>query len=319
MRRSCWAVCALLAACGPGAIPGGPGIAGGPVAPPRGNPTGLTAAGPIGPAGGSVKLIASDGGSLTATVPPGALAATINFTIDEIVTDPLVLLGATGKGYRLGPAATPLLLPMTLAFSPPPLVSPAGLTAAIQAAVGYWFRVYAVTRDATSVSAQTTFFGDWSLVTLATQRDLRGTFTLSSTEGPSFGTTGAVTLQYLGGDATSGAYLPQGTITLTVPVTVAAGVTCTPALAAMDLPVSIAEVSAGKYFRWGINGEWELSCTDASKNFVSTNFDTLGITNRGCTRAYTGAFTISTTLVQGTYLIDCGTAGTVTATWSLGP
>ena len=321
MRRRgslCWAFFALVAACGPAWVPGGPGIPGGPVPPSRGRASGLSAMATIGPAGGTLALVASDGGSLTMTVPAGALGAAVNFTIDEIATDPLVLIGAIGRGYRLGPVGAPLVLPVTLAFAPPPPMAPTGLTAAVQAAVGYWFRVYSVTRNATTVSVVTVSLGDWSLVTVATQRDLSGTFTLASTEALPFNASGTVTLQYLGEDSSFAAYLPQGTITLAAPVAKGTA-SCSPSVSTLELPASIAEIrkSPPAQFRWGINGHWDLACTDASAAFVSTNFDSLGITNIGCSRGYSGAFTISSALVQGTYLIDCGAGGSVSATWSL--
>jgi len=40
--------------------------------------------GAIGPAGGSLELVASDGGKLDLLVPAAAVAASTNFTIEEI-------------------------------------------------------------------------------------------------------------------------------------------------------------------------------------------------------------------------------------------
>ena len=37
------------------------------------------------------------------TVPPGAVAAPVSFTLDQIAVDPASVLGAVGPGYRIGP------------------------------------------------------------------------------------------------------------------------------------------------------------------------------------------------------------------------
>ncbi len=302
---------ALLAACVASDKPGGPGLPGGPTPPPRGRPTGLIASVVIGPAGGALSLTAS-AGALTMAVPAGALAAAVTFTISEIV--PVGLLGGVGSGYRIDPPGTPVSLPVTLIFTPPTGTSPAFVTAAYQAAVGYWFRVYAVTRDATSVSTATTNLLDWSLVTVASQRDLSGPFRLDSTERLPHTATGTATLQYLGGGGTA-SYLPQGTITLTTPVAKGSA-TCSTASPSMTMPDSVADLTATR-FDWGINGQWVLSCSDGSSDFVSTNFDSLGITSLGCARSYLGTPVFGPNLVQGTYKIDCGLEGVVTGSWNL--
>lgn len=253
------------------------------------------------------------------TVPAGALSTTVTFTIDELAVDPATALGATGAGYRIGPAGASLALPLTLTFTPPSSASPAALTAARQAEIGYWLRVYSVTRTPSAVLVQTGSLGDWVLVTVATQRDLQGPFSLSSAQGLAFTATGTVILQFLGDDGSFATYLPQGSITLQEPVAKGAA-SCSSAGATLELPPSIAEIRESPVpvqFRWGINGQWSLACTDGSSDFVSTNFDTLGITNLRCNRSYVGAYTISPSAVLGTYLIDCGTGGTVTGSWDL--
>jgi hypothetical protein len=175
-----------------------------------------------------------------------------------------------------------------------------------------------VSRDATSVSVQTVTLGDWSLVTVATQRDLAGPFTLSSTQAIPFTAHGTATLQFLGDDGQFVWYAPVGTITLDS-ATKAGGVACNPTGAAtIDLPQSIAEIRLSPLpvqFRWGINGFWYVSCADGSSDYVSTNFDSLGITNVGCARTASGP--ISPGAVNETYTIDCGPGGAITATWSL--
>jgi hypothetical protein len=72
---------------------------------------------------------------------------------------------------------------------------------------------------------------------------------------------------------------------------------------------SIADLTATA-LQWGINAEWRLTCDDGSSAFLSTNFDSFGITNLGCRRSFSGASPLS-----GTYFIDCGAGGTVTASW----
>ena len=320
MRRAAQlagAALVLLAACVASDKPGGPGLPGGPTPPPRGRPTGLISSVVIGPAGGSLSLTAS-GGALTMAVPAGALAAAVTFSISEIV--PVGLLGGVGSGFRIAPSGTPLSLPVTLTFTPPTGTSPAGLTAAYQAAVGYWVRVYTVTRDATTVSTVTTALLDWSLVTVATQRDLIGPFRLDSTEGLPYTANGNATLQFLGDDGSFAVYLPQGTITPVVPIAKGTA-TCTPVVPGpTTLRDSIAEIRwkpAPVQFRWGLNAQWGLTCTNGSSDFISTNFDSLGVTNIGCTRSYLGTPVIGPNLVQGTYQIDCGVSGAVTGTWNL--
>ncbi len=314
MRRPALAgvALALLAACGAGDQPGGPGLPGGPTPPPRGRTTGLTASAAIGPAGGSISLIAS-AGALTLTIPAGALSAAVTFSLSEII--PVGLLGGVGSGYRIDPLGTPVSLPATLTFTPPAGTSPTAVMPAYQGATGYWYRAYAVTRDAATVATQSTDLHDWSLVAVAAQRDLSGPFRLDSTERLTHTATGSATLQYLGGSGTSAAYLPQGTITLATPVAKGSA-SCTTATATMALPDSVAEATLTR-FDWGINGQWALSCTDASSDFVSTNFDSLGITSIGCARSYLVPPVIGPNLIQGTYKIDCGLDGAVTATWNL--
>jgi hypothetical protein len=86
---------------------------------------------------------------------------------------------------------------------------------------------------------------------------------------------------------------------------------------------SIAEItSAPLGFRWGINADWDLTCTTPSPEtnpdpFVAAVFDTLGLSMVGhvCTRGYVGTPSLGTDGVHGTYLIDCGLEGSALATW----
>src|SRR5205807_8466966 len=139
----------LVAACGGAGTPAGPGITGGPVPPPRSRTTGLTAGTVIGPEGGTLTLddTANGNGSLTIAIPPGAVSAPVNFTLDQIAVDPAAVLGAVGPGYRIGPAGTTLATAITLSFVPPAGQTPGALTIAHQGSLGYWMRLFAITRD----------------------------------------------------------------------------------------------------------------------------------------------------------------------------
>jgi hypothetical protein len=107
------------------------------VPPPRGAPTGRSVTAGIGPAGGTATLTGSSG-TLTLTVPPGALSTTVDFDLSEVTASGLI--GGVGSAFRIAAGAVQLALPVTLTFSAS--VDPATLTAAYQAAVGYWYRVY---------------------------------------------------------------------------------------------------------------------------------------------------------------------------------
>ena len=77
---------------------------------------------------------------------------------------------------------------------------------------------------------------------------------------------------------------------------------------------------AGAGFRWGINGLWNLTCTDSTTGFVTeqllpTTFDTLGINFVRCTGQFNGTQVNGSSFIQGQYTTDCGSLGTVSATW----
>lgn len=307
------AAAALAAACG-GAPRAGPGIAGGPQPPIAAFPVGRPAALVIGAGGGSVTL-----GNLTLTVPPGAVAVDTDFSLTAL--DPNTAVSGVGTAYDVQPQGAALLAPVTLTFA---VADSTGLAASHQIQLGYWLRAYAVTTTPTTVSVSTTDLGAWSLVTIATSRDLTGPFRLdSTTQDVPLGATGTVTLNYIGEERQNGQpaftyFIPVGTITPASP-----GCT-TPA--AQPLPLSLAETSeqdsvVAWQFRWAILGTWNLSCGSES-HFVSTGFDTMGIYNQGCSLGYSGAMPVSTspTHLSGQFVIDCGPArGTVTASWDLLP
>jgi len=307
--RALAAAAALLCACG-GVERAGPGLPGGPPPPPKGAPSGKKAALIIDGSGGTVSL-----GALAVTIPPGALAAAVDVTIAELTGPPP--LGLVGSVYQVAPADLALALPATFTFTVPVATDPADFALAHQDATGYWFRIYAVARDATTVSVASTAMGSWAMVAIAAQQDLTGAFQLFSTQEIPFAATGNATLQYLGSDAPFLLYAVTGTIELQLPVADCTPVTTfTPVSQAM--PLSIAELEPGARFRWGINGRWDLACADGA-TWVGTNFDTLGVTNPRCARSWVTPPTLDAAHVQGQYQIACPAGGAVTASWDLLP
>ena len=281
----------------------GPGLPGGPAAPQAATPSGRPKTLSIGPAGDALTF-----GALTLTVPAGAVAAPVEFTIDEVT--PNTAVGATGSAYLVGPAGAPLLLPVTLTFA---VADSTGLGLSHQDATGYWLRDYTATKTATSLTATTMSLGTWSAVTLATSRDLTGSLRIdSTTEQIPFSASGTVTLQYIGEEPGFLYYMPTGSLAPSAPA-------CVPdPQPATALPVSIAEIH-GSDFRVGVMTQWTLACGDGSRPFVSTNFDTMGITNFRCTRGYDGAAIVDPAHLQGRYVIDCGAGIQVVAAWDLLP
>jgi hypothetical protein len=306
--------------CGPSEPAGGPGLPGAPPPPAAGKATSRLAQEQLDESGGSITLEGSAGGSLTVVVPPGALLQPTTFALTEL--SPNTGYGAVGSAFRIEPLEPALAQALTLRFTPPPGDAVKALTAAYQDATGYWFRVYAAQRDegANTLEISSRRGGDWSLGTLATQKDLQGLLSLQSTQGLPFTLGGEVVLQYVGEYPNELVYVVTGT--LTANPAARGSVTCTPD-APNPYPIrpSVAELRKGApaQFRWGINGQWTMSCEGESGDFVSTNFDTLGITNLGCTRGYVGASTVSATHVRGRYVIDCGVGGSVTGAWDLVP
>lgn len=280
----------------------GPGIPGGPVPPVAATPSGRPKALSIGPGGDTLTF-----GSLTLTVPPGAVASATEFTIDEVT--PNTAVGALGSAYLVA-SSGPLLAPVTLTFA---VADSTGLGLSRQDATGYWLRVYGTASTATSLTATTMSLGTWSAVTLATARDLAGPLRIdSTTEAIPFSASGTVTLQYIGEEPGFIYYMPVGSLAPSAPA-------CVPdPQPATALPVSVAEIH-GTDFRFGVMTQWTLSCGDGSTPFLSTNFDTMGITNFRCTRAYDGAFTVDPAHLQGRYVIDCGGGIQVAATWDFTP
>ena len=75
-----------------------------------GTPNGEAATGSVGPAGGS---LSSKDGSVTLTIPPGAVAGTVDFTIQPITNE---APGGFGNSYQLGPEGQTFAVPVQITF-----------------------------------------------------------------------------------------------------------------------------------------------------------------------------------------------------------
>ena len=123
-----------------------------------GTPNGEPATGSIGPAGGS--LSSKDGG-VTLTVPPGAVASTVDFTIQPITNE---APGGFGNSYQLGPEGKTFAVPVQITFRyDPELGDMDGLTVAYQDAQHFW-RVadpVALDQGARTATVSTTHLSPW--------------------------------------------------------------------------------------------------------------------------------------------------------------
>ena len=118
----------------------------------------------------SSQLIDSKGGSLstsdgrfTLTIPPGAVSAPTNFTIQPLTNQ---AYGGIGSAYDLGPEGISLAAPATLSFHIPSPQAGAAYGVAFQDGQQRWQLVDGATFDATStiISANVSHFSTWSLV-----------------------------------------------------------------------------------------------------------------------------------------------------------
>jgi hypothetical protein len=278
----------------------------------------------IGAGGGSVS---SPDGALTLTVPAGAVPSETAFSIEPITNS---ALGGVGGAFRLRPEGVAFRQPVTLVFHGPSTYQPgtslAGLGVSYQDQSGFWFPVKDVARDAAAntLTVTTTHFSDWGVVWSAGVPGLYGKFTLTQTYPANvpFAASGDATLFYQGDSPTKTLYVLTGSVTesqISKP-----GAVCAPAsgAATQTLSPSVAERwSTPSQFRWAINAQWSLTCTDASNqaapDFMTAVFDTLGINlvGQSCARGYVGTPTIASDHQAGTYTIDCGARGVVSATW----
>lgn len=265
--------------------------------------------------------VSSADGRLTVTVPPGALAAATELSVQPISNH---APRGVGSAYRLSPEGTqfpnPVLLTFYLAEGDGPL---SALGVLSQRESGYWIPVEDVRRDeaARTLTVATSHFSDWTIVLNPPPhgRDLFGTFSLDQSLELPFLASGSATLHFMGEDASDAVYLLTGTISL--PASFAFGdETCVPDQQEKLLDDSVAEISKSKgEFHWGINALWHLSCTNSQSEvttrLVFTIFDTLGINLYRCPRQYIGTPQVGQDRIEGSFEIDCAAEGTVASTW----
>jgi hypothetical protein len=302
---------AQLAGCGQGRRPGRPEPAG------RGEPVGPPVQITAGPGGGS---LTSDDGGLTLVVPPDAVPAPTEFTVQRIAS---TAPGAS-SAWRVGPTGVDFSAPVSLVFRPALGRGIAGLAVDYQDATGYWVPASSnVTADAVArtltVAATRLDASDWALVPASGARDLQGSFSLTQGVEIPFVAQGSAMLSFAGEDAVGSWYLVAGTAT--VPASIASGTsTCTPADVTVPLDTNVAEVdAAGTRFDWGIAARWSLTCVDGAGStttpWLATLFDSFGLNLPACARGYVGTPLVAPDRLQGTYAIDCGARGSVAATW----
>jgi hypothetical protein len=286
-----------------------------PTATTRGIPQGPALASAIGPGGGTMS---SADGDVQLTVPSGSAPSGTVFTITPISSR---APGALGTSFRIE-ASQPLQGPVQVSFKGLGYygsgLGVSALGVRFQDSRGFWQPPGAVAHDAASdtVTATTPHLSDWTLV-LDDPPDMTGTFTLVQNIGIPFTASGTAALYTLPVANEATFYL---TGTITIPPSIPYGnSTCVPDGQTKNLDLSVAEVH-GAGFRWGINGLWNLTCTDATtgavtQQFLPTTFDTLGINFIRCAGQFNGTQVNGSSFIQGRYTTDCGATGTVSATW----
>lgn len=281
-----------------------------------GSPTGASKDLVIGPAGGS---LSSADGLLTLTVPAGAVAANTDFSITAISnTAP----GGQGSAYRIGPDGVALLAPVTLTFQVGSIaIAIDQLTVAYQDGSAYWLRV-PTSRDAVAKTIWTssTHLSDWAVTTAGSSRDLFGPISYMSSIDIPFTASGNGILNYAGEDASEVYYLGSGSMTLSATSFNVGTATCTVAAPTVTQRTAVIEVIKNplKFF-YAMNGLWEMQCSDGTMKVLATTFDSEGISLFRCPRLNVGTPTITSSQVQGTVTIDCGTDGQVTGSWNFTP
>jgi len=129
-----------------------------------GAPTGTSARGVIGAAGGSM---GSADGLLTLSIPTGALTSTVTITVQPLTN---TAHGGLGSGYRLLPEGQTFSQPVQLTFPYTDAdlqgTGPEALSVAYQTSDGYWQLADTIAIDAVNkkVTVDIAHFSDWSLV-----------------------------------------------------------------------------------------------------------------------------------------------------------
>jgi hypothetical protein len=302
----------------PAETPSGGGAGGNviPVATSKGIPQGFPVSSVMGATGGALADVTGD---VQLSVPSGSAAPGTVFTITPISSR---AAGALGTSFRID-ASRPLQGPVHVSFRGLGYygaglgVSALGIR--FQDSRGFWLPPDAIARDAATdtVTATTTHLSDWTLV-LDDPPDMTGTFTLTQAIGIPFTATGTAALYALPVTSLDPGFLLAGTIT--IPPSIAYGnSTCVPDGQTKNLDLSVAEIH-GAGFRWGINGLWNLTCTDSitgavTQQLLPTTFDTLGINFVRCNGQFNGTQVNGSSFIQGKYTTDCSATGTVSATW----
>ncbi|MBO9150987.1 hypothetical protein ACFOTA_02135 [Chitinophaga sp. GCM10012297] len=130
---------------------------------PKGVPDGEIVRKTIGPEGGTLAI---EGGRLTLVVPPGAVAAATDFSMQPVTK---TLPNSPGKSYRLLPEGVTFTKPVTLTlrYTGEDLegTDPQALFLAFQAEDGIWRYdpLTAIDETARTLTVQTTHFSDWGI------------------------------------------------------------------------------------------------------------------------------------------------------------
>ena len=304
---------ASLAGCGPSKSDGGGGGGGGSGFPQPGfpgTPIGDPTVEPVAPTGG---VLASPDGFLFVEVPPGAVPAGAQFTVQEVTN---LAPGGIGPAWKLGPEGTTFPVPITLTFFAGAIGRPLDeLTVAWQDDQGYWHRSVsqAVVRDpiGNTLTVQTNHLSSWTLTTTPTARDFRGALSIGSSVNGPFVAQGDATFTFAGEDADATYFLLSGTLVL--PSTLGT-TTCTPIAPDTEtfpLRTNVAELSktVPPRFDWGASGAWHVSCLDGTTRLVTVAFDTVGIGFTGCTRVVTRGEVAGLDAALGGVSWDCTARG----------
>ena len=158
--------------------------------------------------------MASPDGYLFVEVPPGAVPAGAQFSVQEVTN---LAPGGIGPAWRLGPEGTTFPVPVTLTIFAGGTGRPLDeITVAWQDDQGYWHRAVpaSVVRDplARTLTVQTSHLSSWTLTTIPTARDFKGAFSVGTSLGSPFVATGDATFTFAGEDADATYYLLSGTL-----------------------------------------------------------------------------------------------------------
>ncbi len=308
-----FAAAAALTGCGPSKPDDGGGGGGGSGFPQPGLPgvpIGEPTIEPVDPTGG---VLASPDGHLFVEVPPGAVPAGAQFTVQELTN---LAPGGIGPAWRLGPEGTTFPVPITLTFFAGAVGRPLDeLTVAWQDDEGYWHRAVAqaVVRDPTAntLTVRTNHLSSWTLTTTPTARDFKGAFSIGSSLNGPVVAQGDATFTFAGEDADATYFLLSGTLVL--PSTLGT-TTCTPIAPDTDtfpLRTNVAELSTSipSRFDWGASGAWHVSCADGTTRLVTVAFDTVGVGFTGCARVVTRGEVAGLDAALGGVSWDCTARG----------